>query len=317
MKNKLGIHGQKIDSAINNEKVPKSDKQRLKSALNTYEAWANNLDKIDPSKEKLEVAIKKMVRLLNDYKLELDYNTIFCSDTTFLYRQKGQIKLDNTVMEEFLPIFVKKCLQISHPNLFNGNDALDIASQTKTFSSLRFNSSLVNPGIAGSLKVKTKDQDFALSRKLFVHASFDKTFSDQAKIESNTLNLGYVVAELKTNLDKTMFQEASATASDIKHSVSKAHYYLLCDFLGMTPISTATTDIDGAFILRKAKRISSDKRKEFSNPSNRKKNRNWYKNFLQSHPYDYLLFEKFFKSIDKQLNVKNPLIDDVLKNGYF
>ena len=41
--------------------------------------------------------------------------------------------------------------------------------------------------------------------------------------------LGYVMAELKTNLDKTMYQEASATAHDIKLAVTGAKYYLLCD----------------------------------------------------------------------------------------
>lgn len=72
------------------------------------------------------------------------------------------------------------------------------------------------------------------------------------------------MTELKTNLDKTMYQEASATAHDIKLAVTGAKYYLLCDFLDMTPISTATTDIDEILIVRKAKRINSNIRKEFS-----------------------------------------------------
>lgn len=65
-----------------------------------------------------------------------------------------------------------------------------------------------------------------------------------------------MLAELKTNLDKTMFQEASATAHDVKQAVPDAKYYLLCDFFDMTPISTATTDIDDILITRKAKHLS-------------------------------------------------------------
>ncbi|CRF50642.1 hypothetical protein HHE06_04830 [Helicobacter heilmannii] len=42
-----------------------------------------------------------------------------------------------------------------------------------------------------------------------------------------------------------------------------AKYYLLCDFLDMTPINTATTDIDEILITRKAKRISSNVRKKY------------------------------------------------------
>ena len=42
-----------------------------------------------------------MVGLLNEYKQYIDLNVIFDSDNNFLYRQKGQLKLDNTVIEEF------------------------------------------------------------------------------------------------------------------------------------------------------------------------------------------------------------------------
>ena len=70
-----------------------------------------------------------------------------------------------------------------------------------------------------------------------------------------------------------MCQEASATAHDIKLAVTGAKCYLLCDFLDMTPISTATTDIDEILIVRKAKRISSNIRKEFCTYGRRQKHR--------------------------------------------
>lgn len=317
MINKLGIHGQKIQTAINNNKTPDSDKELLRSALKSYKEWKTKLLKVGSSNETLEQANKTMIDLLNNYKFNLDFNIIFASTTNFLYRQKGQIKLDNTVMEEFLPIYIKKCLEISNPSLMAASNPPEIGTQTKTFSSLRFGSSLGNPGIAGTLKIKTKDQDFALSRKLFIKSSYDQNFTDTNKIEKNVLNLGYVMAELKTNLDKTMFQEASATASDVKHSISKAHYYLLCDFLDMAPISTATTDIDAVFILRKAKRIGAQKRSMFSDSKNRLINRDWYQKFLMDHPYDPSLFLHLFKNIDNQMSIKAPLIDSVLEDGFF
>src|SRR5258707_5790168 len=52
--------------------------------------------------------------------------------------------------------------------------------------------------------------------------------------------------------DKTMFQEACATAHDTKSAVAGAKYYLLCEWLDMTPVSTAPTDID-----RKSTRLNS------------------------------------------------------------
>lgn len=105
------------------------------------------------------------------------------------------------------------------------------------------------------------------------------------------------MAELKTNLDKTMYQEASATAHDIKLAVTGAKYYLLCDFLDMTPISTATTDIDEILIVRKAKRISSNVRKEFSTFAGRQANREWYTEYLTNNPYSASVFKRFVDHI--------------------
>ncbi|RIY25701.1 restriction endonuclease, partial [Bifidobacteriaceae bacterium WP021] len=104
---------------------------------------------------------------------------------------------------------------------------------------------------------KTKDQDFSMCRPLYIMSSYDPDFSELQTTRLTTY-LGYILAELKTNLDKTMFQEASATAHDVKQAVTGAKYYLLCDYLDMTPISTTTTDIDEILITRKAKRISSN-----------------------------------------------------------
>ncbi len=105
--------------------------------------------------------------------------------------------------------------------------------------------------------------------------------------------MAFVVAECKTNLDKTMFQEATATAHDVKTSVPGAKYFLLCEWLDMTPISTAPTDIDEVIILRKAKRLSSNKRKDFSTYEGRQANRDEYKNFLESNLIQYEMILRF------------------------
>ena len=148
-----------------------------------------------------------------------------------------------------MPIFVKKCI-----TKVQGDYDIEISSQIPTFSSVYFASSLSNPNIGGGINIKTKDQDFSMSRKLYLQSSYDPQFNPLKTVKLET-HLGYVLAEMKTNLDKTMFQEASATAHDIKQAVTGAKYYLLCDFLDMTPISTTTTDIDEILIVRKAKRI--------------------------------------------------------------
>ena len=98
--------------------------------------------------------------------------------------------------------------------------------------------------------MRTKDQDFVLGKHLYVMTSFDKDFAKAEVIESH---LGYVCVECKTNLDKTMFQEAVATSRDLKIAVPSSLYFLICEFLDMTPVSITSTQIDDVLVVRKAK----------------------------------------------------------------
>lgn len=100
-----GVHGEKIVSAIVSDKMPKSDISRLEETLCKYDIWVEQLKYADG--ECLESLIENMVQYLNEYKFYIDINLIFDSEEDFLYRQKGQLKLDNTVIQEFMPIFVK------------------------------------------------------------------------------------------------------------------------------------------------------------------------------------------------------------------
>lgn len=94
-----GIHGEKIVSAIASDKMPRTDISRLKEVLRRYDIWVEQLKNADG--ECLENLIENMVQCLNEYKFYIDINLIFDSEEDFLYRQKGQLKLDNTVIEEF------------------------------------------------------------------------------------------------------------------------------------------------------------------------------------------------------------------------
>lgn len=304
-----GTHGEKVAAARESDKLPVADRGRLDEAISKYDEWIQGLEAVDG--ETLDELIENMVALLNDYKYYIDVDLIFDSTEDFLYRQKGQLKLDNTVMEEFLPIFVRKCLIKEF-----GHCDLNIGSQTATFSSAYFASSLSNPGIGGELSIKTKDQDFAMSRPLYLRSSYSRDFRADSTKEVTT-HLGYVMAELKTNLDKTMFQEASATAHDVKLAVTGSKYYLLCDFLDMTPISTTTTDIDEILIVRKAKRISSNIRKSFSTYAGRQQYREWYIDYLKTNPYAPDMFKRFIEHIISQMRNEDLIEESVLKLGYF
>jgi len=304
-----GVHGEKIVSAIQSNKMPVKDVPRLEMALQRYDEWIEKLKGINA--ETVDELVEKLVTELNTYKNYIDINLIFDSEEDFLYRQKGQLKLDNTVIEEFMPIFVKKCVEKVEENC-----DIEISSQIPTFSSVYFASSLSNPNIGGGINIKTKDQDFSMSRKLYLQSSYDPQFNPEKTVKLET-HLGYVLAEMKTNLDKTMFQEASATAHDIKQAVTGAKYYLLCDYLDMTPISTTTTDIDEILILRKDKRISSNIRKEFSTKIGREKWRPWYTEYLMNNPYSVDMFKRFINHIFSQMSNEELIEESVLEVGYF
>lgn len=304
-----GVHGEKIVSAIQSNKMPVKDVPRLEMALQRYDEWIEKLKGINA--ETVDELVEKLVTELNTYKNYIDINLIFDSEEDFLYRQKGQLKLDNTVIEEFMPIFVKKCVEKVEENC-----DIEISSQIPTFSSVYFASSLSNPNIGGGINIKTKDQDFSMSRKLYLQSSYDPQFNPEKTVKLET-HLGYVLAEMKTNLDKTVFQEASATAHDIKQAVTGAKYYLLCDYLDMTPISTTTTDIDEILILRKAKRISSNIRKEFSTKIGREKWRPWYTEYLMNNPYSVDMFKRFINHIFSQMSNEELIEESVLEVGYF
>ncbi|WP_242497004.1 Bpu10I family restriction endonuclease [Bacillus altitudinis] len=302
-----GVHGEKLVAVLNNDKLPESDKDRMKKAIERYDLWIKQLAEVDEDQE----VISKMIDLLNEYKLYLDLNVIFDSENDFLYRQKGQLKLDNTVVEEFLPLLVNKCLG-KREELRN----IEISSQMQTYSSINFNSSInkVNPG--GGITIKSKDQDFSMSRKLYLKSSYDPNFNADSSVEIST-NLGYILAEIKTNLDKTMFQEASATARDVKMAVSGCQYFIMCDYLDMTPISSSTTYIDEILILRKAKRLNSNVRSKYSTYKGRMASRDQYETYLKGYPYSKEVFERFINYIIAQLDDKDPIEESVLEIGYF
>ena len=101
-----GAHGEKIIAAIQSEKMPKADVDRLKEALSVYDSWIREIK--SSSAQTLTELISSLVSSLNKYKFYIDVNLIFDSKEDFLYRQKGQLKLDNSVMEEFPPLLVRK-----------------------------------------------------------------------------------------------------------------------------------------------------------------------------------------------------------------
>lgn len=296
-------HYQKLTACLNNRRLPEVDRGRLKEAISKYHQWIAALEKVERGQAD---TVEKMVAATNRYKRFIELNLIFDSPENFLYRQKGQLKLDNTILEEFLPQLVFRSLR-------GLDDSFELGPR-KTFSGLSFLSSIGNSGQGGEPTVKSKDQDFVLGKKLYLKSSFEPDFQNYKLIESH---LGYVCAECKTNLDKTMFQEAVATSRDLKIAVPASLYFLICEFLDMTPVSIVSTQIDDVLIVRKTKRLSSSIRQEYRTPQARQLRRKEYVDFLDSSKYYADVFQRMIDKIQALIDDASPSVNKVLREGHF
>lgn len=247
----LTPHKDKLIAAISNPKCS-ADKQLLEETLKKYTDWANSIKALTSTKKE---RVNQMVELLNDYKDFLEIDIIAKRGSAFLKRQKGQLKLDNSVLEEFLIYLVNSKIIDGLPNDFK----IDCGPHT-AFMSLSFRPE----GIASlnkipSVVLKQKDQDFTLGKKLHYQFSSSPTFETK-KTTTGELYLSVFAAEIKVNYDKTMFQECAGTAGRLKQGCPIAKYYALVEYLDMLPEDCRLTEIDNVFILRKTKRLPVNKR---------------------------------------------------------
>ena len=243
-------HKEKLIAAIENPKS-NGDKDLLKEALSAYESWNSKTTGLTSVGE---TRINEMTALLNEYKDYLEVDLIAARGSEFLKRQKGQLKLDNSVMEEFL-------IHLVNPNILNNLPNFDFETGPQTaFMSLAFRPSSINTlNQKPEVIVKVKDQDFTIGKAIHFKFSSDAGFTATKTVDGKFF-LAVLAAECKINYDKTMFQECAGTASRLKQGCPIAKYYALVEYLDMQPEDTRLTEIDNVFLLRKAKRLPFEKR---------------------------------------------------------
>lgn len=299
-------HVDKLRELLNNHKLPEADRQSVEAALERHREWVATMDAIESEGDE---KVEALVDSLNAYKRFVELELIWDSEADFLYRQRGQLKLDNSIIEEFLPRLVDPAII---PSL--SGKSYTTGPRT-TYSAAYFVTSLTQPAKGAGLAVRRKDQDFTVSREAYLQASHDASFAVSDTL-THRIFLAFVAAECKTNLDKTMFQEAIATAHDLKIAVPGSRWFLLCEWLDMTPISTRATDIDEVIILR-GKRLASNVRSRFSSSESRKSERDWYEEFLRANPVRVNSVLRFVNHMRGLFDTVTPEEDDVVGKGYF
>lgn len=290
-------HKEKLLAAIANPKC-KADLPILRAAEQAYYEWVKGMGSL-ASVGKHKVA--DLIRLLNGYKDCLEVELIARRGSPFLKRQKGQLKLDNSVMEEFL-------VQLVEPSILSGLPPFKLETGPQTaFMSLSFlPASISQLNEKPDVVLKLKDQDFAIGKTIHYKFSSDSKFK-ASKTTQGKLYLAVVAAECKVNFDKTMFQECSGTASRLKQGCPLSKYYALVEYLDMEPEDCRLTDIDNVYLLRHTKRLPFDKRSVFEEVSNQ------HKNF----PLDHEVIWRFVQEIQSFISSVWYDPDEALKRGSF
>ena len=103
-------HLDKLVALSRNRRLPDTDRSRIEGALERYNEWTGQLLATQVARKE---TIQQLVDATNRYKEFIELEFIFDSDADFLYRQKGQLKLDNSILEEFLPHLFYKGLELS------------------------------------------------------------------------------------------------------------------------------------------------------------------------------------------------------------
>ena len=112
-------------------------------------------------------------------------------------------------------------------------------------------------------------------------------------------------------------QRPPAGVEEQKLALPSSRYYLLCEWLDMTPISTAVTAIEEVVVLRKARRLAANVRRKFSTATGRAANRVEIARFLEDNPLAPGTFQRFLSHLGHLLDGEGEDQRKVLDRGWF
>ncbi len=180
--------------------------------------------------------IKKRVTLLNDYKEFLD-------ERRFAEKFDSRSNLHSSVLEEFMYYLFKDMVEAISDSALIG--------KSHSFKDLFFRApSYVDMVKRPHALIEIKDHDFAIGAS--VSAKLQCAGSDV--IEYHKWDIPAVAIECKTYLDKTMLQDVSTAAEQLKQKNPNAMYIVVAEWLKLTEnVNLKKYKIDQIYILRKQK----------------------------------------------------------------
>ncbi len=180
--------------------------------------------------------VEARVKLLNEYKDFLD-------EQRYAEKFDSRSNLHSSVLEEFMYYLFKDMVtELSmHALLGKSHTFKDMFFKPDSYRDM-----LQQP----KLLVETKDHDFAIGVKLDARFRCSGTEADQHEV----WDIPAVAVECKTYLDKTMLQDASTAAEQLKHRNPSAMYIVVAEWLKLTEsVNLRKFKIDQIYVLRKQK----------------------------------------------------------------
>ncbi len=236
------VHGNNLEQKENHlTKYKDVDSRRYLIEIRTrYNQWkADNEQLFGPTANKGEKdseIISKRVELLNDYKNFLDQQH---------YAEKfdSRSNLHSSVLEEFMFYFFR--------DFVKGISDKALIGKSHSFKDIFFRS----PSYAEMIKqphalIEIKDHDFAIGTS--IKTTMKCNGSDV--IEEHHWDIPAVAIECKTYLDKTMLQDVSTAAEQLKQKNPNAMYIVIAEWLKLTEsVNLKKYKIDQIYVLRKQK----------------------------------------------------------------
>lgn len=234
------VHGNNLEQKMNNNRKYNDELsiRYLNEIKDRYDQWKNdNLSLegpfIDNSDDDILI-INQRVELLNDYKNFLDaqnYSEHFDSRSN----------LHSSVLEEFMYFLFKDIVSEINPNALIG--------KSHSFKDIFFRpSSFQNMLNKPHAVVEKKDHDFSIG--ITVDSVMHCNGSNEN--EEETWDIPAVAIECKTYLDKTMLQDVSTAAEQLKYKNPNAKYFVVAEWLKLTEsINLSKYKIDQIYVLRK------------------------------------------------------------------
>lgn len=205
-----------------------------------YNAWRQaNEALVGPNLARTEQdakTVESRVRLLNEYKDFLDQQH-------YAEQFDSRSNLHSSILEEFMFYLFRDMVTDLSGNALLG--------KSHTFKDMFFKAdSYADMLLHPKLLIEKKDHDFAIGVKL--EARF--RCAGQAVDQQDTFDVPAVAIECKTYLDKTMLQDASTAAEQLKHRNPNAMYIVVAEWLKLTEsVNLRKFKIDQIYVLRKQK----------------------------------------------------------------